>query len=100
MTGNCNSSRCDFLQGYSVGYEPGWDKYFSGLDKSVRQRLFNKIVQLRTGICGRHLKHGLPFFVEEVGGYRIAYTSDEKMKARRVFFAGSHKDYGKWYKSQ
>lgn len=88
------------MQTYSVDFEPGWDDWFGKLDKAVRQHIMNKIAQLRTGIHGRHLRHGLPFFVEEVGGYRIAYTADEKTKNRRIYFAGSHKDYEKWYKQQ
>ena len=85
---------------YAVEFAPGWREYFDKLDTSVQARVFKKIRQLETGFPGRHLKHGLDFFVEEVGGFRIAYKSDEALKIRKIYFAGSHKDYEKWYKSQ
>lgn len=88
------------MAAYRVEYEPGWDKYFEGLDASVQERIFKKILQLQAGIQGRHLKHGSPYSVEEVGGYRIGYKSDDLTKIRRVYFAGSHKNYEKWFKSQ
>ncbi len=83
---------------YSLDYAPGWDKCFSKLDYTVQERIYKKILHLKAEIKGRHLQHGLPFFVEEVGGYRIAYKTDENAKTRKLYFAGSHKDYEKWYR--
>ncbi|MEK6924106.1 MAG: hypothetical protein AABW54_02625 [Candidatus Micrarchaeota archaeon] len=87
------------MQAYEIEYEPGWDKYFTKLDQSVQERILNKIVQLQTGIQSRHLKHGLPYFVEEIGAYRLVYAEEEP-RMRVIIFAGSHKDYEKWFKSQ
>ncbi|OIO25009.1 hypothetical protein AUJ14_05210 [Candidatus Micrarchaeota archaeon CG1_02_55_22] len=88
------------MDSFEINFEPGWDKYFAKLDHPVQERILKKIMQLQSGIQSRHLKHGLSFFVEEIGGYRIAFKSDDTAKKRKVYFAGSHKDYEKWYKSQ
>ena len=46
----------------------------------------------------RHLKHGLPFYVEEVGQGRIIYSIDgDTIYIERCFTR--HKDYEKWYRS-
>jgi hypothetical protein len=47
--------------------------------------------------AGRHLEHGLPLCVEEVGQGRIIYL----VKYDMVFYQGftTHKDYKKWYMS-
>jgi hypothetical protein len=87
------------LDAFRIEYEPGWDKYFLKLDASVQERIFKKILQLQTGILSRHLKHGFPHFVEEVGGYRVCYKQYDSIGVRMICFAGSHKDYEKWYKS-
>lgn len=88
------------MDAYEIKYREGWDEYFEKLDATVQARIYKKIQQLKTGIASRHLQHGLPYFVEEVGGYRIAYKTDEATKTRQVCFSGSHKDYEKWFKSQ
>ncbi len=46
----------------------------------------------------RHMKHGLPYFVDEVGQGRIVYqVVNDTIFVLRCF--ASHKDYEKWYKS-
>jgi mRNA-degrading endonuclease RelE of RelBE toxin-antitoxin system len=46
----------------------------------------------------RHLKHGLPFYVEEVGQGRIIFTiEDDTIFIERCFT--KHKDYENWYRS-
>lgn len=88
-----------FLDTYELEYEPGWDAFFSKLDKTIQIRIYKKILQLKGPVRGRHLQHGLPYFVAEVGGYRIAFSSNEKAGKRMIYFAGSHKDYERWYKN-
>ena len=47
---------------------------------------------------GRHLKHGVPFYVEVVGQGRIVYQFiNDTIFVLRCF--ASHKDYEKWYKT-
>lgn len=83
---------------YQIKFVEGWDKYFSKLDNSEKERIWKKIMQLKTLQKIRHLKHGLPFFVLESGQYRVAF--EEKQKIREIMFAGNHKQYEKWYKDQ
>ena len=65
------------------------------LDKPVRERLIRRIARMGNEPAGRHLRHGMGFFVEESGQYRIVYTCDCGVKS--IYFVGSHKDYEKWY---
>lgn len=69
-----------------------------GLDNSVRLLLLRRIKRMRDEPPGRHLCHGLGFFVCEVGQYRVVYTCDGSNKT--IFFVGNHKDYERWYASQ
>ncbi|MFH1056345.1 MAG: hypothetical protein V1717_00925 [Candidatus Micrarchaeota archaeon] len=82
---------------YSLEFEPGWDEFFKKLDSAVKQRIWKKILQLKNPLKHRHLKYGLPFFVEEAGGYRIVFKVVEGVKVKKVFFAGDHKQYEKWF---
>jgi mRNA-degrading endonuclease RelE of RelBE toxin-antitoxin system len=48
----------------------------------------------------RHMRHGVPYNVEEVGQGRIAYhigEDDETLYIIRCF--SDHKEYEKWYNS-
>ncbi len=81
---------------YSLEFDEGWDSYFSKLDKSMQRRVWKKVQRLKRGIPARHLKRGLPFFVSEVGQYRICYAVDERRMVKTVFFVGTHKEYEKW----
>ena len=88
-----------YLNDYSIAYEPGWDEFFEKFDSSVQERVWKKIQQLKQGLKHRHLKHGLPYFVEEAGGYRIVFKVFEMQKIKEVCFVGDHKQYEKWYSS-
>jgi len=66
------------------------------MDASARNRIIKRIARMRGQPPGRHLRHGLDFFVEEVGQYRIVYTFEEDKKI--IYFIGSHKEYEKWYR--
>jgi len=39
--------------------------------------------------------HGVDYFVEKVGQYRICHKSFENRKVRRFYFVGDHKQYEK-----
>jgi len=75
----------------------GWDEYFLKLDSSQQERIWKRIQKLKDLLSTRHLKHGLPFFVLETGQYRICY--EENLNIRKIRFAGTHKQYEKWYKN-
>ncbi|MGI6589945.1 MAG: hypothetical protein ACOX1V_04785 [Candidatus Iainarchaeum sp.] len=76
----------------------GWDIHFSKLDKSVQERIWKRILKLKVLSTSRHLKHGVPFFVLETGQYRICYE-ESSSNLRTIMFAGTHKQYEKWYKN-
>ena len=86
---------------FAVLFEKNAERQFLDLEKPVRERIAKKLRQLENDEFGsRHLKHGLPFFVEEVGQFRIAFKERADLGQKRVIFVGNHKDYEKWYKSQ
>ncbi len=82
--------------GYVILFHEDWGGCFSKLDKAMKQRVMKKILQLREDIPARHLKMGLPFFVCELGQYRLCYITDEQRKEKTVCFVGDHKQYEKW----
>lgn len=83
---------------YPVIFHPKALERLNALDRSVQMKLYKKIAQLENGLPARHLKHGLPYFVVELGSYRIAFVV-EPDKTRKIFFVGDHKEYKNWYKS-
>ncbi|MFH1588274.1 MAG: hypothetical protein ABIA76_02985 [Candidatus Diapherotrites archaeon] len=85
---------------YSLEYKPGWDKYFSKMDKSTQLIIWKKIQKQKVETKTRHLKHGLDYSIVEAGQYRIAIKINEKEKIKHVHFAGNHKQYEKWFKEQ
>lgn len=82
---------------YEPEFDPDWKEYFERLPNEIKPRIAKKMRQILRGLPGRHLRKGLPYFVEEVGQYRIAYRSFEDRQARRFYFVGNHKDYEAWY---
>jgi mRNA-degrading endonuclease RelE of RelBE toxin-antitoxin system len=84
---------------YTISYGFGWDKNLRDFDKGVQQRISKKIKQLKSESSSRHLRYGLPFFVEQVGGYRIVFETNEEQRKKTILFIGSHKQYEKWYSS-
>lgn len=85
---------------YSIEYDPKWDKHFENFSSDIQKRIWKKIMQIKTGLPGRHLHFGVDFFVEEVGQYRICYKSFEERKARKIYFVGDHKEYERWVREQ
>ena len=43
------------------------------------------------------MQFGLPYFVIEVGQYRIVYKYYEEKELKIIYFIGTHKEYEKWY---
>ncbi len=82
---------------YRLEYETGWDVHFNDLDHSVQIPIWKKINQLKTLQSARHLERGLPYFVVEVGQYRICFEQIDDI--RTIVFVGNHKQYEKWYSS-
>ena len=83
---------------YTVGLHEDAARGLEELDNSVSEKLIKRMARMREEEPGRHLHHGLPYFVEEVGQYRLAYTC--RGNAKTVYFAGDHKSYEKWLRKQ
>lgn len=85
---------------YSILFDENATRGLQELDKPVQEQIAKKLKQLeRDDFKSRHLKHGFPIFVEEVGQYRIAFKTREDAKEKRVYFIGNHRDYEKWFKT-
>jgi mRNA-degrading endonuclease RelE of RelBE toxin-antitoxin system len=68
------------------------------IDRSQLVLFYDHVKKIAGRPPVRHLKHGLPFYVEEVGQGRIVYqVGSDTIFVIRCF--ASHKDYEKWYKS-
>ena len=80
---------------FRLDYDKSWDKFFLKMDSSVQKMLWKKIQKLKTLTKARHLKRSLPYFVVEVGQYRIGFI--EEKSVRIVAFVGNHKQYQKWH---
>ena len=79
-----------------MDFHPGWDKYYSKLDKTMQLRVWKKIQQLKHLTGSRHLKQGFPYFVSDIGQYRLCYKINEAKKLKTIYFVGDHKQYEKW----
>lgn len=86
------------LAEYTFKFHEDWDSYFKRLDLAIRDKVLKKLEQLRHAHPSRHLGHGTPIFVEEVGQHRICFGIDETQKMKTFYFVGDHKEYEKWYK--
>jgi mRNA-degrading endonuclease RelE of RelBE toxin-antitoxin system len=82
---------------YQAEFDLDWKDFFKELPEDMKTRVVKKIKRILEGLPGRHLGHGLDYFVEEIGQYRICYQSFEDKKVRRFYFVGKHKQYEKWY---
>ncbi len=80
--------------------DPDLNRWFDRLDPSEQVALTKKMRQLIKPISARHLKHGVGFFVVDVGGSRITFRQDDATRTRRIYFAGTHKDYLTWCQEQ
>ena len=81
---------------YALKYAEGWDRHFAEFDNSLKLRILKKLEQMKGKEESRHLQHGLPYFVEEVGGCRITFKKDEETKTKEIYFIGDHKQYERW----
>ena len=86
---------------YRIFFEAEAETQFHSLEGGVREKISKKLEQLQRGdMQSRHLKHGIPVFVEEVGQYRIVFKTRDDLKQKRVVFVGDHKHYEKWYRGR
>jgi mRNA-degrading endonuclease RelE of RelBE toxin-antitoxin system len=74
-------------------------KLWIKLESHIKTRIIKKLKLLKEEREFRHLRFGLPYFVLEIGQYRICFTEDDEKKTRTLIFVGNHKEYEKWYNS-
>jgi mRNA-degrading endonuclease RelE of RelBE toxin-antitoxin system len=79
---------------FEIGFDQDWHKYLKKVPLEQHKRLFKKIQELKEDKTFRHLKLGSPYFVLEVGQYRICFI--EETNQRTLLFIGNHKEYEKW----
>ncbi len=85
---------------YSIVWKISAQERFLAMEKTIRIRISRKIAKLsEVQKSSRHLRSNLPFFVEEVGQYRICFEIDETTQSKIIYFVGDHKEYEGWYKS-
>ena len=84
---------------FEIKYVQGWDVHFAKFDNSIKIRILKALDRLKLKQTTKHLEHGLPFFVEEIGQYRIAFKHSEGSNLKEVYFVGDHKQYDKWVQS-
>ncbi|GEM_PF-545262 len=83
-----------------VTYSP---YFFNSLDKlslELRKRFIKKIEKIKqVDISRKHLKYGLPYFVEKItNSSRLIYKIEKDILIFVICFK-NHKGYEKWYKS-
>ncbi len=83
---------------YLIDFKPGWDKFFSKLDKGIQKQIWKKIQKQKNETQTRHLKHGINFYVVEVNQNRIIIKINEVENKKTIHFIGNHKQYEKWLK--
>jgi mRNA-degrading endonuclease RelE of RelBE toxin-antitoxin system len=73
-------------------------KDLSEMDNSAYVIFKKHLKKIADLLYQRHLKHGMPFYVEEVGQGRIIFRIEEDVIYIIRCFR-THKDYEKWYRS-
>ncbi len=68
------------------------------MDGPAKEMIWKKIQKQKEETQARHLRHGIEFYVLEIGQYRVGLKINEKEKTKEIRFAGNHKQYEKWYK--
>ena len=82
---------------WEVLFDEDWLKYYRKTNDELKKRFLKKAKELKTDKKFKHLKHGLPYFVLELGkNGRVLFIEDEKSKTRILVFIGDHKEYEKF----
>ena len=76
-------------------------KQYEDLVNSIKQEVKKKLLKLKEKEKKRrHLRFGEPYFVDEVGQYRIIYEIIEEKIVILVLFIGKHSDYEKYLRKK
>ncbi len=82
---------------FQIKFHSDYKKYWKKIPKEEHYRINKKLEELFEEKKFRHLKFGAPYFVLEIGQYRICFIEEEK--TRILLFVGNHKEYDKWTKT-
>jgi len=84
---------------YEIVFGPRSEKELDKMDSELRLLFIMHIEKLKNFIPKKHLKYGLPYFVEKVTKQnRIVFDVENNIITIIRCFK-NHKDYEKWYKS-
>lgn len=83
---------------YSLKFDLDWLSYFEKVPEEVKKRFLKRIGKYESfpTFSFRHSRHGLGYFVDEMGQYRVCFVSDENEETRTFYFIGDHKEYEKF----
>ncbi|MBU0532445.1 hypothetical protein KKB44_03045 [Candidatus Micrarchaeota archaeon] len=83
---------------YILEYDEAWKNYFDKLPPDIQKRFMKRRDKYKIFPTHgfRHEKYGLEFFVDEIGQYRVLFVSEERIKTRKFYFIGDHKEYEKF----
>lgn len=81
---------------YSARFQDDYKEGFEKLEETVKERARRKIIRILNSPYKRHLKHGVDFFVDEIGQYRLTYKIFELQAEIHFYFIGNHKEYDAW----
>jgi mRNA-degrading endonuclease RelE of RelBE toxin-antitoxin system len=75
-------------------------KDLEGMDKAAYIAFRKHLQKIAMMSPRRHMRHGLPYNIEEVGQGRIAYHVDDESETLYIVRCFSdYKEYEKWYNS-
>jgi mRNA-degrading endonuclease RelE of RelBE toxin-antitoxin system len=80
-------------------FSPKAESQLDSIDKGLRKLFFKHAEKVSELPPKRHLRFGLPFYVEEVTKQaRMVYNFEKNIYIILFCFA-THKEYERWYKS-
>lgn len=83
---------------YTLEFENSWRDYFRNVPPDIQIRFKKRLQKYETfpDFAFRHEGRSVDYFVDEIGQYRVLFTSDENTKTRIFYFIGDHKEYEKF----
>jgi hypothetical protein len=83
---------------YSLKFDVDWPSYFDKVPGEVQKRFRKRLGKYESFPTAsfRHSRHGVGYFIDEMGQYRVCFVSEENEKIRTFYFIGDHKEYEKF----
>ncbi len=85
---------------HEIYFTPKAEENYDKLDPQLREKFRKHLDKISLNfVPGKHLKHGLPYFVEKVTeSTRFSFTVSENIITIIRCFK-NHKEYEEWYKN-